>query len=266
MASLLAVLVGGAIALLGSVWLFQRRLIYLPGPSPGPPPSCWQEVHLETSDGLTLDAWLGPAPPDPAAGAAIVFPGNAGSRIDRLHLGERLTGGGLRVLLVDYRGYGGNPGSPTEEGLALDARAARRFVEENALEQWGPVIYYGESLGAAVAVELTSEYPPDLLVLRSPFTSLVDVGSFHYRFLPIARLLKDRYPSLRRASSITSPVVVIAGRLDRIVPYSQSVRLFEAFPGRKRFVTIEAADHNDATLVDHPFLIDEIIRGLRPDD
>ena len=230
------------------LWLLQRRLIYFPIGHVPPIETMlpgWEEVTLNADDGLTLDAWY--HPPAPAAAVVIVFNGNAGNRADRAPLGGALAGGGFGVLLVDYRGYGSNEGHPTEAGLALDARAARRFVGEHSPDH--PVCYFGESLGAAVAVELATESPPAALILRSPFTSLADVAGVHYPFLPVGVLLRDRYPSLERISSIDAPLLVIAGSADSIVPVEQSEAIYRAASRPERLVVIDGADHNDFELL-----------------
>ena len=121
----------------------------------------------------------------PGADTVIVFNGNAGNRAYRSDLAARFAAGGLAVLLFDYRGYGGNPGSPTEEGLALDARAARRYVLSRADVDARGSSYFGESLGSAVAVRLAVEHPARAVILRSPFTSFVDMGRLHYPILPV---------------------------------------------------------------------------------
>ena len=243
-----------------AAWVFQRRLIYLPGPDPGAPPPGWEEVEVATEDGFALRAWLG-APDRVIEGsvAVIVFPGNAGTRRDRVLLGNRLTAAGFSVLLVDYRGYGGNPGTPDENGLYRDARAARAFIDGAGLGGDG-VVYYGESLGSGVAVALAAESPPDALVLRSPFTSLTDAAAHHFPWLPVRWFLRDRYPSLDRARSITIPTLVIAGTADRTVPYDQSRRLAAELDAE--FHAVEGADHNDPALVTDPGLMDAILRFL----
>jgi fermentation-respiration switch protein FrsA (DUF1100 family) len=183
-----------------------------------------------------------------AAGTVIVFNGNAGNRAYRAELAARLSARGLSVFLFDYRGFGDNAGAPTEEGLALDARAVRRYVLSRDDVDPRRLAYFGESLGSGVAVRLAVEHPPHAVILRSPFTSFVDVGRFHYPFLPVRWLLSDRYPSLDRIARIASPLLVIAGSNDTIVPASQSRRLFEAAREPKRLVIIEGADHNDEVL------------------
>ena len=187
------------------IWAFQRRLIYFPSGAPVPRAhdviDGAREVTLETSDGLSLEAWFVQAPGQPN-GSVLVANGNAGDRSLRAPLAEALAEEGFAVLLFDYRGYGGNPGHPSEDGLALDARAAYRFViEDQGVERKG-LIYFGESLGAAVVSELATEHPPGGLLLRSPFTSLADVGRMHYPFLPVGALLRDRYPEIAQPTAL----------------------------------------------------------------
>lgn len=249
--------IGVLVLLTAVLWLLQRRLIYFP--AAGVPPveevlPGWAAVTLTTPDGLRLGAWY--ATPDQARPVVIILNGNAGNRADRVPLGSRLAADGLGVLMVDYRGYGGNPGRPSEAGLALDARAATRFVADAAPGH--PVVVFGESLGAAVAVELAVEEPPAALILRSPFTSLADVANEHYPLVPVRWLLRDRYPSDERIGSVRSPILVIAGSDDSIVPAAQSRRLHELAPEPKELVIIEGTDHNDVELLAG----DEMIRSI----
>ena len=190
-------LVGLAVGMLTAL---QRRLIYFPDSTAVLPAGRVidgaDDVTLHTSDGLELSAWF--VPPRPASDthlAVLVAPGNGGNRSARVGLATGLSRRGFAVLLMDYRGYGGNPGSPTEEGLARDALAAAL-----ALEGLGypaeRTIYFGESLGSGVVAALQARRPPAGLVLRSPFTDLAAVGAHHYPWLPVRLLLKDRFPVL----------------------------------------------------------------------
>jgi len=174
----------------------------------------------------------------------------------RAALAAALNRLGHSVLLFDYRGYGGNPGRPTEDGLAADARAAEAWLR--AQPDVDRIVYFGESLGAAVAVGLAVQRPPASLVLRSPFTSLADVGAVHYPWLPVRRLLLDRYPSIDRIASVRAPLLVIAGDRDDIVPAELSRRLFDAGAEPKRYVLVPGAGHNDPDLLDGPQMIDEM--------
>lgn len=219
-----------------------------------------EEVVLETDDGLRLDAWYVQVAAH--APAVLLLHGNGGTRAERLPLARALAQLGLSTLLVDYRGYGGNAGTPSEEGLVADARAGLGHLEGRA-DVTG-VVYFGESLGAAVAVGLAVERPPVAMVLRSPFTSLADVAGTHY---PVPRAvieasLPDRYPSVDRIGDVRAPVLVIAGRDDRIVPFEHGRRLFDAASEPKRFVAIDGADHNDPELFNGRRLLGEVERFL----
>jgi fermentation-respiration switch protein FrsA (DUF1100 family) len=261
------------VALLLLVWLFQRRMIYFPLEHDVPAadrvlPGV-SEVSVKTADGLELGAWFAPADGRSPRATVLVFNGNAGHRAARAPLARALVERGFAVMLFDYRGYGGNPGSPTERGLALDARAARQYLLTREEVDRGRLIYFGESLGAAVALELAVEYPPAAIVLRSPFASMTEIGKLHYPFMPVGLLLADRYPSIDRAPSLRSPLLVVAGNRDDIVPLGQSRALFAATASRdKRFVVIDGAGHNDhALLAGEEMLeaIDQFWCELRPD-
>lgn len=259
---LISIGIGIVVALMLGLWSVQRRLIYFPGGDVPPVETVlpgWREATLATSDGLRLGAWY--ATPGPGQPVVVVFNGNAGSRADRTRLGSRLTGQGLGVLLVDYRGYGGNPGRPSEEGLALDARAAARFVDRNAPGH--PLVLFGESLGAAVAVELAVEREPAALILRSPFASLADMVRTHYPLPGAHLLLRDEYPSDERIGAIGAPVLVIAGSEDATVPPTQSRELYELAGEPKELVVIPGADHNDAELVAGETMTEAIVRFIR---
>jgi hypothetical protein len=250
-------------AALGLLWVFQRRLIYLPSPGPVPPAATVipgaEDVAFPTADGLRLQGWFVPPAGSPGPGPAVlVCNGNGGDRSMRAALAAALSRLGLAVLLFDYRGYGGNPGSPTEEGLAADARAARDYLAGRPEVDPGRVVYLGESLGAAVALRLAVERPPAALVLRSPFASLAEVGRRHYPLLPVSLLLRDRYDSASLAGRLTAPLLVVAGGRDRIVPAGHSRRLFAAAPQPKRLVVVDGADHNDHDLHAGPRVVGEL--------
>lgn len=248
------------------VFVFQRRLIYMPMGHPGSPAAAGlangQEIFLETEDGLTLGAWFIPSATGEPGPAVLFLPGNAGNRSLRAPLAQALAQAGLAVLLVDYRGYAGNPGSPSEAGLAADARAALQRLRQ--LPQVDPerILYFGESLGTGAAVTLAAEFPPAALILRSPFASLTSVARLHYPFLPVQWILRDRFDSVHRIGDISAPVLILAGENDRIVPASESRRLFDAAREPKRFVLFPDAGHNDLALLAGPQLIQQVQRFL----
>ena len=249
--------------LLAALWGLQRRLIYLP--LRAAPPAAVdvlpraRDVTLQTADGLSLGAWLVPADAPDRGMAVLVANGNAGNRAARAALARSLAERGLSVLLFDYRGYGGNPGRPTEHGLARDVRAAYRFLVEQAGVPPGRQIFFGESLGAAVVTELATEHPPAGLVLRSPFTDLASIGRIHYPWLPVRTLLRDRYPVVDHLATVKVPTTVVYGSRDSIVPPDQSRAVAAAAAGGARLVEIEGADHNDPALVHGEQLIEAIV-------
>jgi fermentation-respiration switch protein FrsA (DUF1100 family) len=265
-ASRLAVVLIPVVAGLVILWAIQRGLVYFPSGGPGSPAdaglSRTEAVAITTHDGLTLGGWFVPAS-EPATGTTvIVFNGNAGNRASRAPLAAQLARHGIASLLFDYRGYGGNPGTPSEKGLASDARAALRHVASRRDVDGARIVYFGESLGSGVAVGLAIERPPFALILRSPFTSLVDVGRFHYPFLPVALVLRDRFPSLVRIATLERPLLVIATDKDDVVPTAQSERLYNAAAPPKRLVIIEGAGHNDEEILAGHRVIAAIVEFL----
>ncbi|MGY1803769.1 alpha/beta hydrolase [Blastococcus sp. SYSU D00922] len=252
--------------LVGLLWAFQRSLIYLPDPGPVGSASTAlpgaRDVRLATEDGLELAAWYLPAPA-PAAPAVLVANGNGGHRGLRTPLARALHAEGLSVLLFDYRGYGGNPGSPSESGLALDARAAREFLLSEGRVPPGRLLYFGESLGAAVAAGLAVEHPPAGLVLRSPFVDLAAVGREHYPFLPVRALLRDRYPVAEQVRRIQVPTTVVYGSADVIVPPAQSRAVADASAGLHRVVEVPGADHNDLVLLEGEAVVGAVVELAR---
>ncbi|MDQ3761354.1 MAG: alpha/beta hydrolase [Actinomycetota bacterium] len=249
------------VAWLTAVWLLQRHLIYFPDTAVPPAASVLpgaQEITLRTDDGLTLGAWhVAPTRADRGI-TVLVMPGNAGSRALRAPLARWLTAEGFTVLLLDYRGYGGNPGSPSEDGLITDARAARAYLVGHGVPAQR-LIYFGESLGAAVATRLATEAPPGGLLLRSPFTDLAVIGCRHYPLLPVRLLLRDRFPVTELIRQVQAPTAVVYGSADTIVPPEQSAAVAAAAGGPVRAVEVVGADHNDAALLEGNELIAAVL-------
>jgi fermentation-respiration switch protein FrsA (DUF1100 family) len=254
------VLIAVATVSLAAIWGFQRRFIYFPGSAAVPPAAASvdgaRDVRLETSDGLRLGAWYVPARRSvsgPAGGggdvAVLVAHGNGGDRAGRAPLADALADAGLAVLLFDYRGYGGNPGTPSEDGLARDVRAARAFLLDEVGVPAERLLYLGESLGAAVVAELATAHPPAGLLLRSPFADLPAMARVHYPWLPTGVLLRERYPVLAHVARVTVPTTVVYGTEDRIVPPDQSQAVADAAAGPTRVVRVPGADHNDPVLL-----------------
>jgi fermentation-respiration switch protein FrsA (DUF1100 family) len=240
-------------SLLALLWTFQRSLIYFPLADVPTPEALGltnvESVTFTTTDGVTLHGWFFPGA-ESASATVLVCNGNGGHLAYRAGLASALRAHGLNVLLFDYRGYGRSGGAPTETGLAADSRAARAYLLQRAETRRTRLVYFGESLGGAVAIELAEAHPPAGLVLRSPFTSMVDMARLHYPLLPADLLLRDRYPSLDRIARVRAPLLVIAGDQDRIIPLENTRRLYDAASTDKKLVVVPGADHNDVALAE----------------
>lgn len=237
------------------VWSLQRQLIYFPDrgdvPAAADVIEGARDVTLRTEDGLELGAWFVPARRSRDTGMAVlVAPGNGGNRAGRAGLAEQLSRRGLAVLLMDYRGYGGNPGRPSEAGLAVDADAAVRALTELGYPP-RRTIHLGESIGTGVVAALQERTPPAGVVLRSPFTELADVGAHHYPWLPVRLLLRDRFEVVDRIAASEVPVTVVHGDRDFVVPTRLSVRVADEAGSLAERVVLRA-DHNDPVMFGAP--------------
>ena len=265
-----AIAVAAAVLVFVTVlWAWQRRLIFQPDAGDVPPAaqvlgvggrtvgSAPRDVELRTEDGLILGAWYVPAPASECRATVLVASGNAGNRLGRAPLAQALVDLGFGVLLMDYRGFGGNPGSPTEEGLAADGRAAHRFLTEQEGLRPRELLYFGESLGGAVVTGLAVEHPPAGMLLRSPFTDLPSVAAEHFPFLPVRLLLHDRFDVIGLAATLDMPMTVVVGSADGVVPASQSTAVADA--AGALMVVVPGADHNDRVLLDGTALLDAVV-------
>jgi uncharacterized protein len=170
--------------------------------------------------------------------------GNGGNVGDRAPHASLLAAAGFDVLLFDYHGYGRRTGRPGEETTYADARAARDALLARDGVDPARVLYLGESLGAAVGLELALAHPPAGLILQSPFTSVRDIARFHYPYVPRA-LVPNAYPSLDRIRELRAPLLVLHGARDRIVPLLHGEEIYAAAPEPKRLEVFPAAAHND---------------------
>ncbi len=217
---------------------FQDRFVYFPSRDLHSTPSdvrlVYEDLWLPASDGVHVSAWYINAPSP--RGTIIFCHGNAGNIADRLAQLKLLSGLGYDVLIFDYRGYGRSEGVPSENGTYLDADAAWTYLTQQRGLSPRKIIWFGESLGGAVAIESARRHPPAALVVEATFTSLVDVGRHHYPLLPVGLLLRHRYESVNKVGSIICPKLFIHARDDEIVPYSNGRRLFDAAAEPKQFL------------------------------
>ncbi|MCC7429066.1 MAG: alpha/beta fold hydrolase [Alphaproteobacteria bacterium] len=243
----LATLLWAYLVILLAATALQRSLLFLPDPRRPDIARAGMagmaEQRITTADGLALGAWFLP-PREETAPVVVFLHGNAGHWGHRVPRARAFAEAGFGVLLMGYRGYGGNPGSPSEDGLIEDGRAALDFLHGAGI---GPerVALFGESLGSGVAVALAAERPVAALVLESPYTSIAELAQIHYWYLPAYWLVVDRFNSLDRMARVRAPVLVMHGEADSIVPVRMGRRLLEAAPPGSLGHFVPGAGHND---------------------
>lgn len=227
----------------------ERAFIYYPVRElTGTPASfglAYRDVWFQADDGVRLHGWLIPGARPTTLLWSHGNAGNIGHRLDKIReIHQRL---GIGVFIFDYRGYGQSEGSPTEAGLYRDARAAREALVRDGGVPSERIVYFGRSLGAAVALELALAHPPPALILESPFLSIQAMAN---RTLPgSGYLFKSRFDSLARIGRLRAPLLILHGDADEVVPYEHGRRLWEAASEPKAFYTIARARHNDTYLV-----------------
>lgn len=237
------VLIGIALAYLGALallYLFQSRFLYPAMQEVHPPAPGFTEVKLPTSDGLTLNAhWQ---PPEAAQPSVVFFHGNGGSLAGATAETQLLATQGYGILLVNYRGYGGNPGKPSEDGLYADGRAAMAFLKNAGVDP-ARTIVIGNSIGSGPAMQMAREFNPAALILVSPFDSLAEVAADALPLVPVRMLIRDQYDNVSKIGELGMPILIQHGTADRVVPYAHGQRLAAA--GRSTTLqTYEGAGHD----------------------
>jgi uncharacterized protein len=237
--------IGGYLCVLTLLYMAQRSLLYVPDPVRRPPSSAGlpqtEEVLLATPDGEQLVAWH--TPPRADQPIVLYLQGNGGGLDLRAHRFARLAQDGIGVLALNYRGFGGSTGRPTEEGLIRDAEAAYAFVRA----RYAPdrIVLWGESLGTGLAVVMAAKHPVARVVLESPYTSVADVAASIYFLVPVRWLLKDQFRADVRVAEVMAPVLVVHGGNDVTIPIAFGQRLYSLIRAPKQFLTLPQAGHND---------------------
>jgi hypothetical protein len=242
---LLIVALASYLGLLAIMYVAQRALMYFPDRAHVSPQRAGfpeaEEVALPTSDGERVIVWH--APPRAEQPVVLYLHGNGGALHDRVDRFHALTADGTGLVALDYRGYGGSTGTPSEAGLIRDADAAYDFaVSRYAAER---LVVWGESLGSGVAVALAAKHPVGRVVLEAPFSSAVDVAARRYPYAPVHWLMKDQFRSDLRIASVAAPVLILHGDRDTVVPIALGQRLYSLVQSPKRFVRIRDGGHED---------------------
>ena len=247
---LLALLVVLGLLYAGLV-LGERFFIYFPtrelSATPADAGLEFVDVTFEAEDGVDLHGWWVPGRSDDVT--LLWFHGNAGNLGDRVGLLDLLHDElGIGIFAIDYRGYGRSEGKPSEDGLYADAQAALEEAQNHSGAEPEEMVVFGQSLGAAVAVELASSHPVRGVVLEGAFTSIRDMARHQYSFLPVGPLLRTSFDSESRIARIGTPLLMIHGQNDDIVPIDMARKLFGGAEEPKDFISVEGAGHNDVHL------------------
>lgn len=227
----------------GLLYLAQRGLMY-PGEGVRTMPAAAglaqaAEEILTTADGEKVIVWH--VPPKGERPVVLYFHGNGGALRHRVKRFASLAADGIGLVALSYRGYGGSSGSPTEEGILNDARAAYAFATERYPS--GRIVAWGESLGTGVAVAIAAEQDLAKVVLEAPYTSTADIAAAVYPIVPVRYLMKDQFRSDQRIARVKEPVLVLHGDRDTIIPIEFGQRLFALVPGVKRFALFPGGAH-----------------------
>jgi len=238
----------GYTALVALAYVFQTRLVYFPqigreiAATPLAFGLAFEPVTLATADGEKLAAWW--VPHERAAGAVLIFHGNAGNishRLDYLTMFHRL---GYASLIADYRGYGQSTGSPSEDGTYRDAEAAWNWLTKERGLAASDIVVLGESLGGAVAAWLAARVKPRALIIASAFTSVPELGAQVYPFLPVRLISRFSYDTREAIKAVKGPILIAHSREDDIIPFAHGKALYEAAREPKRFLEMRGG-HND---------------------
>ena len=226
------------------VYLFQRNLLYHPQENNYSGDKLTvpiEKVIIKTDDNIELIAWYHKKNNNNYK-TILYLHGNAGSLINRIHKINHFKEMNVNFLLLAWRGFNGNKGSPTEKGLYEDARSAIRWLKSQSIEE-NNLIIYGESLGTAVAIEISQNKNFAGVILESPFTSMVDAGKNVYPYLPVKLLLKDKYESHKKIKNINIPTLIMHGKVDNIVPFYMGKKMYELANQPKYSYFSEYDDH-----------------------
>ena len=226
------------------VYFYQRSLLYHPSENNYLNDKInfnYKEIYIDTDENIKLKSWF--IEKDLKKFKTILlFHGNAGNLFNRVYKLNELNKLDLNILIISWRGFSGNEGKPTEKNLYHDAGEAVKWLKAQGIDNKN-IILYGESLGTGIATELASKNNFGGIILESPFTSMVDAAKIYYPYLPVNLLLRDRYDSKSKISDIKTPILIMHGKMDNIVPQKMGQELFEKANNPKFSYFSEEDDH-----------------------
>ncbi|MFO7803899.1 MAG: alpha/beta hydrolase [Desulfovermiculus sp.] len=249
---ILLVLFGGYLLILLLSVVFQDRMVFFPDPnltaSPADIGLAYEDVWLTNADGYTLHGWYVPGPKADTRCTALFLHGNAGNISHRLDMLKVIYDLGLNCLILDYQGYGQSQGTPSEQGLYMDAQTAWTWLVGTKDVHDEEIVCWGRSLGGPVAARLARDNGPGALIIESTFTSLPELGQEHYPFLPVKLISRLSFPTLSYIQEVTCPVLVVHSSEDELVPYAFGQKLYKTAREPKELLTIQG-DHISGFLV-----------------
>ena len=225
------------------MYIFQRTFMYHPNVKNTDSTTVqfkYKEVYIESEKDIKLKSWHSYLNPNKKT--ILFFHGNAGELGARTYKLNKFNDLDLNFLIISWRGFSGNNGKPTEQGLYKDAQKAVEWLEKKGINK-KDIILYGESLGTGIAVELATKNEYSGIILESPYTSMIDMGKRFYPFLPISILQKDKYNSLKKLSMIKSPILVLHGKSDKLVPFYMGKKIYDAANEPKYYYFPEFDNH-----------------------
>ena len=246
----------------GGLYLFQRSFLYFPNaftmsPDTVPTTKLFKTLNVRTSDGLDIKGWYVSSVEKQFT--IVFFHGNGDNLYSAAHTGDPFTGVGYGFLLAEYRGYSSLSGKPSEKGLYADARAFIKELIDSGVEE-SNIILMGHSLGTGVAMQMATEFRVGGLVLLAPYTSMVDLAQARFLIFPARLLTLDRFENAEKIERLHTPLLIINGDLDMIVPPSQGQQLFEMANKPKQFHALLDRGHNDLFDKATPLILDWLER------
>ena len=244
--SLLAIVFLYIVSLI-AVFFFQRNLLYHPtinnyiNNQNITEPTEIEKINITTKDNIDLLGWFYNKDLNKYK-TILFFHGNAGSLENRTYKLNHFKNLNVNFLIIAWRGFSGNKGKPNEIGLYEDAKSAIRWLKTKGIEE-NNIILYGESLGTGIAIEIAQNKNYAGIILESPFTSMVDMGKKYYPFFPVRLLLQDKFESHKKIMNISSPILIMHGKVDKIVNYKMGRKMYELANEPKFFYSQQYGDH-----------------------
>ena len=226
------------------VYFYQRNLLYHPSENNYLNDKItfnYEEIFIETDKKIKLKSWFIKKDLDKFK-TILIFHGNAGNLFNRVYKLNELNKLDVNILLISWRGFSGNKGKPTEKNLYRDADESVKWLNNQGVISKN-IILYGESLGTGVATELGTSNAFGGIILESPFTSIANAAKIYYPYLPVSIILKDMYDSIGKIKNINTPIFIMHGKMDNIVPQQMGLELFEKANNPKYSYFPEDDDH-----------------------